>query len=186
MKIAIQLRFEYEKEISLEDLCNDEPYIYKYSVAELKEMSKKLVEIVDDEYLSSEQRELCRKALSRVKDLLYINDKLPLYKVDMFYIKTLNNDELVNFRNIVIRVLNQHISLYQDSKMSLYSRMIDICAETLIMVKYELEDRNMNPNMTKADRKRVEESLARWTTVRPLIRFDDNKYYLKFPTSTIF
>ena len=171
MIIKIKLKFEEEQEINLKDICDENTIIFTYSERQLKEIRKTIFKLIDNENLSSEQIEECRTALEIIKNTLYINNRINIKNLDVFYIKTLSNNDLISFRNSIIKILNQHIILYEETMLPLYSRMIDVCAVALIIIKKEMNLRKLKEDMTRREKRDLEYELTKWNCKYPITRF---------------
>lgn len=172
MKIELKLKFEEPLLVELEDISKEETILYTYTDKQLKEMRKVLLNLVDNDELSSEQLEECKKALEIVKNTLYINNKVNIKKLDAYYLRSLSNEEIIKLRNSTIKVLNQHIILYKDSMLPIYSCMIDVSAVALLAIKRELEFRKLNDEMTKSEKRKLRLDLTKWGCKYATTRFN--------------
>lgn len=171
LEIKVKLKFEEEFIVNLEDICNEEVIIYTYTEKQLKEIRRLLLEKVDDDELSSEQIKECKDALDVIKNVLYIIDKVNIKNLDACYLRTLSDDSLINLRNSIIKVLNQHIILYEETMLPLYSRMIDVSAAALLAIKKEAKSRNLRVNMTRKEEKELGTALTKWGCKYATTRF---------------
>lgn len=162
MDIKVKLNFEEEVSIKLEDFCNEETIIYKYSDKQLKEIYKILIEKIDDKNIPLEKINEYKNALIIIKNVLYIINKINIKKINKDYLKNLSNNNLINLRNDIIKIFNKHIILYKETMLPLYSKMIDISSLCLLEIKNELESRNLNIEMTKQEEIELYSSLNKW------------------------
>lgn len=172
MEIKIKLKFEDEQIVNLQDICDEDSILFTYSERQLKEIRKTIFNLIDNENLSSEQIEECKNALEIIKNTLYINNRINIKKLDSYYLKTLSNEDLICFRNSVIKILNQHIILYEETMLPLYSRVIDVCAVALLAIKNEIKLRNLKEDMTKKEKRELEYDLTKWNCKYATTRFD--------------
>lgn len=173
MEIKIKIKFQDDLIIDLNNFLNEEVILEKYTEKQLKEIRKELFHQMENENLSSEQLEECHYAFEITKNALYINNKIPLRCLDKIYLRHLSNENLTNTRNSMVRILNQHILLYNDAHLPLYSKTIEIVSKVLVNLKNEMEYRNLNTNISKKEKQNIQESIAKWyNNNKPVSRFE--------------
>lgn len=161
-KIDILVKVEHSEDIivTIDEICNEEIKIYQYGINQLIAIRQKLFDMINTPNLSSEEEDMAKNALRIVQDYLYINRVIPLKMLEPISLKVLQDDDLIDMRNSLIRILNQHILMYHGTLLPLYSRMIDVCASSLISIRDEMELRNINPYLSKKEIRETKHNIS--------------------------
>lgn len=171
MKFVVKVEYSENITVHIDDICNEETKIYQYNSKQLTAIRSKLFEIINNAECSSEDEEKAQNALRIVQDYLYIQRIVPLKMLESASLKILQNEDLIDLRNSLIRILNQHIIMYHGTMLPLYSRMIDVCASGLICIRDEMELRNMNPYLSKSEIREAQHGISNLGINYPVARF---------------
>ncbi len=171
MECLVKVEYSEDIVVSIDDICNEEIKVYQYGTNQLKAIRKKIFDIINDSNLSSEEEDIAQNALRIVQDYLYIHRMIPLKMLQPASLKILHNEDLTEVRNSLIRILNQHILMYHETLLPLYSRMIDVCASCLIAIKNEMELRGLNPYLTKQEIKETQHEISNIGKNYPITKF---------------
>lgn len=172
MKLNVKVKFEEDLILDISSISDEEFSIYTYSEKQLKAIRKTLFETIGNDEISSEDEKNCREVLNIIQNALYINTRINIKQLDSFYLKTLSNEELIKYKNKIVKILNQHIILYKETQLPLYSKMIDFCAAALMALKKEFEIRCIKDNLTKKDKQEIKEFLNTWNVKYPTTSFN--------------
>lgn len=172
MKITIKPKFEEAMEVDLKPIAEGDVEVFNYTTKQLKEIRRVLLEILDNDEYSSEDIDECQMAFQTVKDALYINGKVDMRKINKVYVKTLYDDDLINLRNSIIKVLNQHIILYDETKDPLYNKTVEVSTAVLILIMEELKSRKLRVDLTWRERRELKISLNNWSSRYPITPFN--------------
>lgn len=171
MEILVKVEYSEDLVVPVDEICNEEIKVYEYGYHQLVAIRKALFDIIDNPDLSSEDEEKTQNALRIVQDYLYIHRMVPLKMLNPVSLKVLQNEDLTEIRNSLIRILNQHILMYHETLLPLYSRMIDVCASSLIAIRDEMELRGLNPYLTKQETKQTQHNIANIGKNYPIASF---------------
>ncbi len=171
MEIVVKVEYTENIIVQIDEICNEEMKIYQYGPNQLKAIRGKLFEIINNPNYSSEEEEMAQNALRIVQDYLYIHRIIPLKMLEPASLKVLHNEDLIDVRNSLIKILNQHILMYHETMLPLYSRMIDVCASSLISIRDEMELRGMNPYLSKTEIREAKHEISNLGKYYPIVKF---------------
>lgn len=159
MILNIKVKDEDDLKLDTNNIKDEEFSIYTYSEKQLKSICKTLFDIIGNNEISTEDEKECQETITIIQNALYIIARINIKHLDSYYLKTLDNENLIKYRNDIIKLLNQHIILYEETQLPLYSKMIDFCSAALMALKKEFEKRKLNNVITRNDKKQIKESL---------------------------
>lgn len=171
MEILVKVEYSEDIVVPIDEICNEEIKVYQYGFHQLVAIRQKLFDMINNPNLSSEDEEMAQNALRIVQDYLYIHRIVPLKMLEPVSLKVLHNEDLTEIRNSLIRILNQHILMYHETLLPLYSRMIDVCASSLVAIRDEMELRNLNPYLSKQEVKEARHQISNIGKNYPIVTF---------------
>lgn len=147
-------------ELDANILNEDFSPLYNYSDTEINEIKSFLSLKLEDE--NKEVANECKDLLNLITNYVYLATRIPLKNISYLQLKKYKDDELIKLKKSIVKILNKHITLYNDSNLSLYSKTIDVCVDCLKIIDKEMEYRKLNVNLTSSDKKEIQTYLTKW------------------------